>query len=725
MYSKSILPQTFDWEALQKNFDFRSQPSLEGRTYFFPNDRNFFSALRRLPKVVETVEEKQGNRLMLVVGDSYLLSALPLLMEKSGATILLHCDNDPTLLKYVSYYRQALLSSHNEEEFLEKLTTRDNPAVVDEKDKEGILAAYQLKKKELKEDHCFASEENFKRCKEAHQKITYVPLLIDLFEQKQVNRLASMLPGIICLLNLTNLRQWDIDDQLASTLKILPLVSRPIFLSSCRRETYGYGFDHPKTRALCCSVEEYNQSYIEYLLLSLFWRPACRDNESFCKRIIKGENLVNTKDTAGLLPIEVAAFHDVSPRKVALLLKYGAYIIPSLMQSLEQQIQQFYQSTYKSGISGISDAAAQIEKILTTAAQTQAEKVKPHTKQQFDRGCYFAEIGENARVFTEGDTVVKVLKAGASIIVSKGSLTVSVAEEDSYLETRDESTPRKITLESIQGKKVRLISCGDIVISSATDAAVAAIAAGAMSTQDLGKDSFLVAKKGITAGKVEFLSILLAVEGDIHVAYAPYMVYLATVNANLVIDGDPPHGGTLSIEGDGEIHIRKQSLQASGGSVIYNTRGKVFDHDYFRDRNEFYEQKTHFDTAIHRNLIVQLAFQWYTSLKSRPLYSGMDDSSALKAEDFYKTILAIFNYTPYSFKKDFREIKIGLKDTGFKEVDDFLELIFASAYKSYIESKKEPPTSSNPYRFSAPPLTTAPVSDPVAGKTNQCDCSLG
>ena len=582
---------------------------------------------------------------MLVIGDSYLLSALPVLMKLSRSNILLVCDNDPQLLAYIVYCRQALLDSQNETEYLKIVASLENSAIKDEKYIEDFLKAYQAERKKLEKNHCFYSQQNMRACQEAHRNVVFIPVCINMFDPDQVAKLATLIEGKISLLNLTNLREWDPIDCLDTALKLLPSVSHPIILSASHRDKFGTGPENPKTRAVVCSIEEYNKTFIENILFSIFIRRGNADWD-ICEQILQGVNHINTPDSHGYTPIEVAVLQFFSVYMVKLLLKYGANIPDNLKENLSEQIRNYHRSVLSQtlALKNLKEDIAEIEKIINLFVANDTVITYPDAQNRI-----FIEIGENALVFTAGDTHVKKLSKGATIVVTHGDLIVEEALDHTHLQTDD----GHIAVENFQGKHMRILSARDVELDANVAGMVDIIAkGGTIKVKDLGPHSFLLAKNGICGGNIGRDSILLAAAGNIHIGNAEYGVCLATADAHILIDKDLPHGGKVSIKGKGKVRHHLKGLVASGSSTRLNTNGPVIDrstdtHCYFHT-GQFFKKYGHYNPATHTSFILNFGYKWLTCLAKWPIYMSASKEAVLSYEALYISILEILDLTPTS-----------------------------------------------------------------------------
>lgn len=564
--------------------------------YFFPNDVDFFRALSALPNAAIVSDELS----MLLVGDSYLLSSLPLLVQKSGAKTVFICDIDPELLSYIVDYQAALIAAENEDDFLTAISSTKNAFIGNEKASQAYLQAYVSVKERLGANHCFHSNDTFLAVKAAYRDATIIPVCINLFDKKEVETFASLISGHISLLNLTNLREWDKEDTLSDNLNVLPFTDDVRILFSSHRERFGFGPQNPTTTVFQGSMEAFHKTAIENILFPLFIRRGNQD-EAICQEILRGINHINTRASDGYTPLEMAIIL-INPSWVRLLLKHGASIPLSIMTiGIDGLIIKNYTENTCFDEDN-TEAINQIKRCVTEHILTQGLVLK------LDSDTVFQNVYPNTTLFVNG------------------SLTVLALIEN-------------------KEKPITIMAKGDISIRSNCHSQVNLVSSeGHILLKNIAPNSLCFAKKGITAESIGRDSRLLAgKEGKIIVHNTDYGVSLSTSHANIEINIDPPHAGVLSIEGPGKVTYHLESSECSAQSVEYNLAGHVVDRSkktwhYARTQQFLKFSDQTFSPKIHASSIMNVIFQW-----ARYMHTHQS------MEETYTSLLTILDHTPKSF----------------------------------------------------------------------------
>ncbi len=617
--------------------------------YLSANDLMFFHHLGTVTAIAH-MESKEENSVMLIVGESYLLSALPLLIQKSGAKILLHCDVDPEVLEYFAFCRNAFLQAADEADYLKKFLQNDNPLFKKNKAvPKTLLSRYEQEKKNLGKDHVFHNKTNFQQSQNAHREIIYVSVCIDLFDQAEVQALAEKIEGKITLLNLTNIREYDKAGLLAPCLNLLPVIEKPIILHSKYQHMQGSGL-FPQTQAMRCSIADFNKTFLKDRLIHFFYT---NHDYAICQKIRENDlSYINTPASNGLLPIEHAALEDFSKEVVKLYLSQGAMIPFRLIGNLEKNAKEYYQTRYNQTLIIDSDVLkpylVDIEALIVQSMPTNARRIVSNSvlNDGFANPSVFLEVGEGAILFTQGDTYIRKICKKATIVVMQGCLIVDTVEDSAHLETR----LGEMKIKQITGNEVRLVANGDITIEAENSNSIDILCQGNIQLNDIGDYSHLLASGQIHACQVGRESTVLA-GGAIQVGHMNYGVNLATINGDISIDYNLPHSGMVSIHETGEIHYHMKSSTLSATSTIFNTKGLVINHN--KTNRDSSVVHTNFISDTQAGLVSTYAINLLCELPDRPLYASADRSDFVEAKVFYQTILQIAQYTPKTFVEDF------------------------------------------------------------------------
>ncbi|MBX9703773.1 MAG: hypothetical protein K2X39_06435, partial [Silvanigrellaceae bacterium] len=196
---------------------------------------------------------------------------------------------------------------------------------------------------------------------------------------------------------------------------------------------------------------------------------------------------------------------------------------------------------------------------------------------------------------------------------------------------------------------------------------------------DIGERSYLLAKKGIQADSVSRESLLLSTTGDLKVANTDYGVCLATDNANILINYDPPQAGVLSIKNSGDINYHLEGSHCSRRNLKFNTKNKVVDCSpltvvFIRTGRFFEPEIKKYDGKIHGSIIADFCYKWINLLAKRPLYGNTASKNEMTPESVYLFILNCLEATPKSFVEDYPSF--GLSNTSIQGLKKFYSMDF-------------------------------------------------
>lgn len=628
---KSKLSISLWVSELIKHFSYQKKTKVEREHYFFANDTDFFSSLRKVP-AVSPIEE---TPCMLIVGNSYLLSSLALLREKSGAQIVLLCDIDPAIIEYTLFCKEILDESQSLAEFYKKLFSLRNPAIPNEEMIAEFKDSFEHEAIRLGNDHISASQENFDASKKAHKNTIIVPLCVNLFDSTEVSKLAKLVPGKITLFNLTNVRQWDHEDQLGESLLKLPQIDAPIILNASHRETFGYGLNLlPKTQALTAPISTFNETYIEAILFLIFIRPGHK-NETVCQEIVKVKNHVNTKDNLGYTPLEIAIFHFCNPLWVKLLLKYGAKITPNLLGNLEQSIQEYYQKVYKMNFAFSDKNLAEIKTLLQSIPV-----ILPVSKDTI----YIPEINAGMRVSAQSN--LKIGKAGNDVLLTviNGDIEIDVLGNFASVQTLTQGNIKvKQFMPAGEYHYISLISAEHVVLEGNYQGKMHIIAAQTITAKRIGGFSWLLAKNGMNIESVDEYSSLLCEQGTISLEHANEAQLFVNKTAieikSLKYRMNEQEAKVVIVSGLKKDSPEKPSYQSIGEKLL--------------------------DSDEYGAIIAKFIFSWicFSFLREQPL--AKDLHSSLSKEEMHFFILDVLGYPRNAFGTLFNKENVNFQVAGF------------------------------------------------------------
>ena len=249
---ESLLKDKFHVVSNNELFKAESKSHEEYLVYPFANELLFHK------KTIPIIEKQPPIRtdklkVALVVGESNILSMLPELIIH--ADLIICADLNGAVLKHNAFMLFCLRKANTIEEFRD-LYTRLHPfKTINRKDK---LIEYSGDKfyADLTDDlqsvekHFLFSPERFQACKNAAEKLSFIMLVINMFNLDQCNTLSKILQEInalMVLLNLTNLQHYDHHN----TLKHNPILLNNIDPKATMiMYSVGYSSQHDKVSLL-------------------------------------------------------------------------------------------------------------------------------------------------------------------------------------------------------------------------------------------------------------------------------------------------------------------------------------------------------------------------------------------------------------------------------------------------------------------------------------------